>query len=142
MMGDNHSVKVVGFGHRFIKALIPPPPPEGPDSEGAQPSPRIMHSASAGPFQALRTKMEGDLDAADDGCPRHQRCIAASAPVNERHRSGREDDGTREPVQATDFQARTVQRDSSGCPRSVVRHFHDANGIAGETNWMTHPPGP
>jgi hypothetical protein len=49
--------KVVGFGHQLIKALIPPPP-EGPDSEAAQPGPRIMHPASAGPFQALRVKME------------------------------------------------------------------------------------
>jgi hypothetical protein len=49
--------KVVGFGHQFVKALIPPPP-EGPDSEAAQPGPRIMHPASAEPFQALRTKME------------------------------------------------------------------------------------
>ncbi len=47
--------KVVGFGHQFIKALIPPPP-EGPDSPGAQPGPRIMHPASA--FPALRHKME------------------------------------------------------------------------------------
>ena len=51
--------KVVGFGHQFIKALIPPPP-EGPDSEAAQPGPRIMHPASAEPFQALRTRMEVD----------------------------------------------------------------------------------
>ena len=42
MSGD----KVVGFGHQLIKALIPPPP-EGPDSEAAQPGPRIMHPASA-----------------------------------------------------------------------------------------------
>lgn len=49
--------KAVGFGHQFIKALIPPPP-EGPDSEAARPGPRIMHPASAPPFQALRTKME------------------------------------------------------------------------------------
>lgn len=49
--------KVVGFGHQFIKALIPPPP-EGPDSDAAQPGPRIMHPASAEPFQALRAKME------------------------------------------------------------------------------------
>jgi hypothetical protein len=49
--------KVVGFGHQFIKALIPPPP-EGPDSVAAQPGPRIMHPASAEPFQALKTKME------------------------------------------------------------------------------------
>jgi hypothetical protein len=49
--------KVVGFGHQFIKALIPPPP-EGPDSAAAQPGPRIMHPASAEPFQALRRKME------------------------------------------------------------------------------------
>jgi hypothetical protein len=49
--------KVVGFGHQFIKALIPPPP-EGPDSEAAQPGPRIMHPAPAEPFQALRHKME------------------------------------------------------------------------------------
>ncbi|MER8513007.1 MULTISPECIES: Cj0069 family protein [unclassified Mesorhizobium] len=49
--------KVVGFGHQFIKALIPPPP-EGPDSEAAQPGPRIMHPATAEPFQSLRTNME------------------------------------------------------------------------------------
>ena len=49
--------KVVGFGHQLIKALIEPPP-EGPDSEVAQPGPRIMHPASAPMFQALRTKME------------------------------------------------------------------------------------
>ena len=45
--------RVIGFGHQFIKALIPPPP-EGPELPG----PRIMHSASAPPFQVLRTKME------------------------------------------------------------------------------------
>jgi len=49
--------KVVGFGHQLIKALIPPPP-EGPDSPAAQPGPRIMHPASAEPFQALRTSIE------------------------------------------------------------------------------------
>ncbi len=49
--------KVVGFGHQFIKALIPPPP-EGLDSPAAQPGPRIMHGAHAQPFQALRAKME------------------------------------------------------------------------------------
>jgi hypothetical protein len=51
--------KVVGFGHQYIKALIPPPT-EGPDSPAAQPGPRIMHGADAGPFQALRAKMEGE----------------------------------------------------------------------------------
>ena len=51
--------KVVGFGHQFIKALIPPPP-EGPDSPDAQPGPRIMHGADAEPFQALRAKMEAE----------------------------------------------------------------------------------
>ena len=51
--------RVVGFGHQLIKALIPPPP-EGPDSEAAQPGPRIMHPASAPTFQALRTKMESE----------------------------------------------------------------------------------
>ncbi|MEA2729821.1 MAG: hypothetical protein QOF70_4296 [Acetobacteraceae bacterium] len=49
--------RVVGFGHQRIKALIEPPP-EGPESEAAQPGPRIMHGASAPPFQALRAKME------------------------------------------------------------------------------------
>jgi hypothetical protein len=49
--------KVVGFGHQFIKALIPPPP-EGPDSPAAQPGPRIMHGPDAAPFQLLRAKME------------------------------------------------------------------------------------
>jgi hypothetical protein len=51
--------KVVGFGHQLVKALIAPPP-EGPDSEAARPGPRIMHPASAAPFQALRTKMESE----------------------------------------------------------------------------------
>jgi hypothetical protein len=51
--------KVIGFGHQLIKALIPPPP-EGPDSEAAQPGPRIMHPASAHEFQALRFKMESE----------------------------------------------------------------------------------
>ena len=51
--------KVVGFGHQFIEALMPPPP-EGPDSPAAQPGPRIMHGADAAPFQALRAKMEGE----------------------------------------------------------------------------------
>ena len=50
---------VVGFGHQFIKALIPPPP-EGPESAAAQPGPRIMHSAESVPFQALRIKMESE----------------------------------------------------------------------------------
>jgi len=49
--------KVVGFGHQYIKALIPPTP-EGPDSPAAQPGPRIMHGPDAAPFQALRVKME------------------------------------------------------------------------------------
>jgi hypothetical protein len=49
--------KVVGFGHQLIKALIPPPP-EGADAEAAQPGPRIMHPASAKPFQRLKDQME------------------------------------------------------------------------------------
>lgn len=51
--------RVVGFGHQLIKALIAPPP-EGPDSEAAQPGPRIMHPATAPEFQALRKKMESE----------------------------------------------------------------------------------
>jgi hypothetical protein len=51
--------RVVGFGHQLIKALVPPPP-EGPDSPGAQPGPRIMHPADALQFQALRTRMESE----------------------------------------------------------------------------------
>jgi hypothetical protein len=51
--------KVVGFGHQFIRALMPPPP-EGPDSQAAQPGPRIMHPASAPEFEALRVKMESE----------------------------------------------------------------------------------
>ena len=49
--------KVVGFGQQLIKALVEPAP-EGPDSDAAKPGPRIMHPASAAPFQALRHKME------------------------------------------------------------------------------------
>ena len=51
--------KVVGFGHQLIRALIPPPP-VGPDSQAAQPGPRIMHPASAPAFQALRAAMESE----------------------------------------------------------------------------------
>jgi hypothetical protein len=51
--------KVVGFGHQFIKALIPPPP-EGPESAAAQPGPRIMHPATAEAFQVLRKNMEAE----------------------------------------------------------------------------------
>jgi hypothetical protein len=48
---------VVGYGHRLIKALVPPPP-EGANSEAAQPGPRIMHPPEAPAFQALRRAME------------------------------------------------------------------------------------
>jgi hypothetical protein len=51
--------KVVGFGHQFIKALLPPPP-EGPTSDAAQPGPRIMHPASAPMFRDFRLKMEAE----------------------------------------------------------------------------------
>jgi len=51
--------KVAGFGHQYIKALIPPPP-EGPDSPEAQPGPRIMHGPDAPAFQSLRAKMEAE----------------------------------------------------------------------------------
>jgi hypothetical protein len=51
--------KIIGFGHQLIKALIPPPP-EGPESEAAEPGPRIMHPASAQEFQALKIKMESE----------------------------------------------------------------------------------
>jgi Domain of unknown function (DUF6815) len=53
MAGD----KVAGHGRQLIKALIPPPP-EVPDSQQAQPGPRIMHPPDAPPFHALRVKME------------------------------------------------------------------------------------
>ena len=53
------SDKVVGFGHQLIRALVPPPP-EGPDSEAAQPGPRIMHGAEAEPFQKLGAMMEAE----------------------------------------------------------------------------------
>ena len=51
--------KVIGFGHQLVKALIPPPP-EGPDSPGAQPGPRIMHGPDAAQFRVLRAKMEAE----------------------------------------------------------------------------------
>jgi hypothetical protein len=69
--------KVVGFGHQFIKALIPPPP-EGADSPAAQPGPRIMHGADAAEFQTLRAKME------DEWTPRMMEVLgidAASLPI-------------------------------------------------------------
>ena len=48
--------RVVGFGHQLIKALLIPPLDS--TSEALQPGPRIMHPASAEPFQILRRKME------------------------------------------------------------------------------------
>jgi len=69
--------KVVGYGHQFIKALIPPPP-EGPDAPSAQPGPRIMHPASAPQFAQLRAKMESEWT------PQMQRLIdidRASLPI-------------------------------------------------------------
>lgn len=51
--------KVVGFGHQLIKALLPPPS-EGPNSDAAQPGPRLMHPASAPMFEVLRTRMESE----------------------------------------------------------------------------------
>jgi hypothetical protein len=49
--------EVAGYGHQLIKALVPPPP-EGPNSDAAQPGPRIMHPPEAAPFQNLRRLME------------------------------------------------------------------------------------
>ncbi len=70
--------KVVGFGHQFIKALIPPPP-EGPDCEAALPGPQIMHPASAEPFQALRVKVETEwTPQMMAGSPWHQRRVVAN----------------------------------------------------------------
>ncbi|MCZ4433193.1 Cj0069 family protein [Agrobacterium sp. SOY23] len=54
MCGD----KVVGYGQQLIKALITPLPGSGP--EALQPGPRIMHPATATPFQPLRAKMENE----------------------------------------------------------------------------------
>ncbi|MFL5251931.1 MAG: Cj0069 family protein [Rhodopila sp.] len=51
--------RVIGFGHQFIRALIPPPP-RGPDAPEAQPGPRIMHPAEAPEFARLKAKMETD----------------------------------------------------------------------------------
>jgi hypothetical protein len=51
--------EVAGYGHQLIKALVQPPP-EGPNSEAAQPGPRIMHPPEAAPFQALRRLMEAE----------------------------------------------------------------------------------
>src|SRR5947209_5677818 len=69
--------RVVGFGHQLIKALMPPPP-EGPDAPAAQPGPRIMHPATAEPFQTLKSNME------DDWTPQMMRELgidAASLPI-------------------------------------------------------------
>ncbi len=45
--------KVVGFGHHFVKELMPPD-----RSVAAQSGPRIMHAATAEAFQDLRERME------------------------------------------------------------------------------------
>jgi hypothetical protein len=49
---------VVGFGQQLVKALVTPP--LGSGRKPLQPGLRIMHSASAEPFQTLRTKMESE----------------------------------------------------------------------------------
>ncbi|MGO8026275.1 Cj0069 family protein [Rhizobium leguminosarum] len=49
--------RVVGFGQQLVKALVAPP--SGP-GDPLQPGPRIMHPASAGPFQTLRARMESE----------------------------------------------------------------------------------
>ena len=51
--------KVVGFGHQYIKALIPPPP-EGLDSRWLHTPARALciGAPHAEPFQVLRAKME------------------------------------------------------------------------------------
>ena len=51
--------KVVGFGHQFIKALIPPPP-EGPEFRGRAAGPAHHAPCVGAAFQALRTKMESE----------------------------------------------------------------------------------
>ncbi len=48
------SDKVVGFGHQFIKALIPPPP-EGLVSEAAQPGSRTLRAEDEA-FQKSRQR--------------------------------------------------------------------------------------
>lgn len=50
--------RVVGFGQQLVKALVTPP--SGLGGEPLQPGPRIMHPASAEPFQTLRTRMESE----------------------------------------------------------------------------------
>ena len=49
--------KVVGFGHQFVKALIPPPP-DGPDSEAASPARGSCIRHRRRRFRRCRTKME------------------------------------------------------------------------------------
>ncbi|MGZ2504621.1 hypothetical protein EHI47_05395 [Rhizobium leguminosarum] len=53
--------RVVGFGQQLVKALVSPP--SGLGRKPLQPGPRIMHPASAGPFQTLRTRMESEWTA-------------------------------------------------------------------------------
>ncbi|MBY5714585.1 Cj0069 family protein [Rhizobium leguminosarum] len=48
--------RVVGFGQQLVKALVT----SGAGREPLQPGPRIMHPASAEPFQTLRTRMESE----------------------------------------------------------------------------------
>ncbi|UFW79101.1 MULTISPECIES: Cj0069 family protein [Rhizobium] len=50
--------RVVGFGQQLVKALVAPP--SGSGRALLQPGPRIMHPASAEPFQTLRTRMESE----------------------------------------------------------------------------------
>jgi hypothetical protein len=66
---------VVGFGHQ-LKALIPQPP-EGPDSEAAQPGQRIIDPAAAPEFRGAKNKNGVRMDASDDAIAEHRRWVAA-----------------------------------------------------------------
>ena len=75
--------KVVGFGHQFIKALIPPPP-EGPDSPAAQPGPRIMHGRRRGAVSGAQGEDGSRVDAADDcdtWVSTRRRCRSSGTPT-------------------------------------------------------------
>ena len=57
--------QAIGFGHQFIKARIPPPP-DGPDSEAAQPGLRVMHSVAAPAVPSHQGKDGIGVDASAD----------------------------------------------------------------------------
>ena len=68
--------KVVGYGHQFIKALIPPPP-EGPELAGGAARPANHASGIGAAVPGAQDENGNRVDTADDGAVGNRRRLAA-----------------------------------------------------------------